>query len=295
MSTPIGVGLHIIYGVMGSGKTNYAVNELLKSTTYKHCVLNVPLVPEFKESLPDKDFVEYAKLEPEKVIRNIDEAHQDTFFIVDEAQMVLLSANKIMVDSFCKKMSQIRQNNQCVVVIAQTSRMLPKDIKKLALDSFWFENNNIRGKDKSSKVKHYKGGDDYTTRLIDEFTFTHVYGTYESTNTPTTEKPKNLYKRTYIKIGLIFGAALLLFLFGGYKIYSFIRGFTDKESNLEQPKNNFVSNITNNINLEQSTIDSLCVRSYINYDNNLLKVVYNTGEVSFLPLSVFNKTKKCHL
>lgn len=294
MSTPIGVGLHIIYGVMGSGKTNYAVNELLKSTTYKHCVLNVPLVQEFKESLPDKDFVEYAKLEPEKVIRNIDEAHQDTFFIVDEAQMVLLSANKIMVDSFCKKMSQIRQNNQCVVVIAQTSRMLPKDIKKLALDCFWFENNNIRGRDKSSKVKHYKGGDDYTTRLIDEFTFTHVYGTYESTNTPTTEKPNNLYKRTYIKIGLIFGVALLLFLFGGYKIYSFICKFTDNEN--ESNESSFVPSILNKVdNLEQISNDTLCVRSYIIYDNHLMKVVYNTGELSYLPLDIFNKVSKCHL
>lgn len=294
MSTPIGVGLHIIYGVMGSGKTNYAVNELLKSTTYKHCVLNVPLVPEFKESLADKDFVEYAKLEPEKVIRNIDEAHQDTFFIVDEAQMVLLSANKIMVDSFCKKMSQIRQNNQCVVVIAQTSRMLPKDIKKLALDCFWFENNNIRGKDKSSKVKHYKGGDDYTTRLIDEFTFTHTYGTYESTNTPTTEKPKNLYKRTYIKIALIFGVAFLLFLFGGYKIYSFICKFTDDES--ESNESSFVPSILNKVdNLEQITNDTLCVRSYIIYDNHLMKVVYNTGKLSYLPLDIFNKVSKCHL
>lgn len=294
MSTPIGVGLHIIYGVMGSGKTNYAVNELLKSTTYKHCVLNVPLFPEFKESLADKDFVEYAKLEPEKVIRDIDEAHQDTFFIVDEAQMVLLSANKIMVDSFCKKMSQIRQNNQCVVVIAQTSRMLPKDIKKLAIDCFWFENNSIRGKEKSSKVKHYKGGDDYSTKLIEEFTFTHVYGTYESTNTPTTEKPKNLYKRTYIKIGLIFGVALLLFLFGGYKIYSFICKFTDDEH--ENNESSFVPSILNKVdNSQQIVNDTLCVRSFIIYDNNLMKVVYNTGELSYLPLDIFNKVSKCHL
>ena len=119
MSEPIGVGLHIIYGRMGSGKTNYAVNELLKSTTYKHVVLNIPLAPEYKESLEGKDFTEFKKLEPEKVIRLIDEQHQDSFFIVDESQMVLMSANKLLVDSFCRKMSQIRQNNQCVIVIAQ--------------------------------------------------------------------------------------------------------------------------------------------------------------------------------
>ena len=56
----------------------------------------------------------------------------------------------------------------------------------------------------------------------------------------------------------------------------------------------FVKN-TDNVNLQQINNDSLCVRSYINYDNNLLKVAYNTGEISFLPLSVFNKMKKCHL
>lgn len=294
MSEPIGVGLHIIYGIMGSGKTNYAVNVLLKSTTYKHCVLNVPLAPEFKETFTGVDFVEYKKLEPEKVIRSIDESHQDTFFIVDESQMVLMSANKLLVDSFCKKMSQIRQNNQCVIVIAQIAKMLPDSIKKLAQDCFFFENNNVRGVEKSSKVKHYKGGYDYTTRLIETFTYLHVYGNYESTNTPTTEKPKNLYKRTYIKLGLIFGVALILFIFGGYNIYSFIRGFTDKENKDES--SDFVHIPTNNIkDLEQSISDTLCVRSYINYDNNLLKVAYNTGEISFLPLSVFNKTKKCHL
>lgn len=294
MSTPIGVGLHVIYGVMGSGKTNYAVNELLQSTTYKHCVLNVPLFPEFKESLADKDFVEYAKLEPEKVIRDIDESHQDTFFIVDEAQMVLLSANKIMVDSFLKKMSQIRQNNQCVIVIAQTAKMLPNSIKDLAQDCFFFKNNNVRGIEKSSKVKHYDGGYDYSSRLIEEFTFTHVYGTYESTNTPTTEKPKNLYKRTYIKIGLIFGVALLLFLFGGYKIYSFICKFTDDEN--ENNESSFVPSILNKVdNSQQIVNDTLCVRSFIIYDNNLMKVVYNTGELSYLPLDIFNKVSKCHL
>ena len=102
--------------------------------------------------------------------------------------MVLISANKLMVDSFCKKMSQIRQNNQCVILIAQVSKMLPNIIKDLAESCFFFENNNVRGVEKSSKVKHYRGGYDYTTRLIETFTYFHVYGNYESTNTPITEK-----------------------------------------------------------------------------------------------------------
>lgn len=294
MGEPIGLGLHIIYGRMGSGKTNYAVNELLKSTTYKKVILNVPLAPEFKETFEGVEFEEYKKLEPEKVIRKIDEEHQDTFFIVDESQMVLMSANKIMVDSFCKRMSQIRQNNQCVIVIAQICKMLPKEIKQLAEDCFFFENNNVKGIEKSSSVKHYRGGFDYTTKLIEKFTYTHVYGNYESTNTPTTEKPKNLYKRTYIKMGLILGGALILFSFGGYKIYSFISSFTDKEN--EEETSSFVPNISNKVeNFKQVNNDSLCVRSYVVLTNNMLKVVYNTGELSYLPLSVFNTTNKCHL
>lgn len=288
---PLGVGLHIIYGRMGSGKTNFAVNEILKSTTYKHCVLNVPLSPEFKESFEGVDFVEYKKLEPEKVIRSIDETHQDTFFIVDESQMVLMSANKLMVDSFCKKMSQIRQNNQCVIVIAQISKMLPNSIKDLAESCYFFENNNVRGIEKSSKVRHYRTGYDYTSRLIETFTYIHVYGNYESVNTPTTEKPQNLFKRTYIKLGLIFGVAFILFVFGGYKIYSFIRKNTDKEIT----KNDFVINNTNKLNDSVQTNDSLCVRSYVVYNDVLVKVVYNTDKISFLPISDFMKVEKCHL
>ena len=41
---PLGVGLHILYGRMGGGKTNFSVNEILTSTTYKKCILNVPLL-----------------------------------------------------------------------------------------------------------------------------------------------------------------------------------------------------------------------------------------------------------
>ena len=72
---------------------------------------------------------------------------------------------------------------------------------------------------------------------------------------------KNLYKRTYIKIGLIFGIALILFVVGA-KIYSFISNFTDKES--EKESSSFVPNILNKVdNLKQTNNDTLCVRSYV--------------------------------
>ena len=48
------IGLHILYGVMGSGKTNFAVNELLDKTTYKKVICNVPLSDEYKKQLEQK-------------------------------------------------------------------------------------------------------------------------------------------------------------------------------------------------------------------------------------------------
>lgn len=293
MSEALGVGLHIIYGRMGAGKTNYAIGEVLENTTYKKCVLNVPLNAEYVQT-KDIVFTQYKKLEPEKVIREIDEQHQDTLFIVDEAQMVLLAANSLLVNSFVKKMSQIRQNNQCVVVIAQISKMLPASIKDLAESCFFFENNNVKGLQKSSKVKHYRTGYDYTTRLIGEFTWHHVYGLYESTNTPTTEKPKNLYKRTYFRLFLIFGGALLLFVFVGYKFYSFFSGFDDEQINT----NKFVSNeqtITNKVVSNKQTNDSLCVRSWVYQEHGIVFYMQNNGQMKYVSIPQFSMLSKCPL
>ena len=290
MGSPLGVGLHILYGRKSKRKTNYAIGEILCSTTYKKCVLNVPLNPEFKDTKKDISFVEFKKLEPEKVIRLIDEEHQDTLFIVDEAQMVLLSANKLLVDSFVKKMSQIRQNNQCVVVIAQISKMLPNSIKDLAESCFFFENNNVKGLSKSSKVKHYRTGYDYTTRLIETFTFSHVYGLYESTNTPTTEKPKNLYKRTYIKMALIFGSALLLFVFVFYKFYSFV---SDKTEPSAVVSDSSVSSVVESRSVV--SVDSFCVRSWHYMGNSVVHYIDDSGIMGYIPLSDFSQLKKCSL
>lgn len=297
MSAALGVGLHIVYGRMGAGKTNYVISEVLGNTTYNKCVLNVPLCPEYKDTIKNIQFVEFKKLEPEKVIRSIDEEHQDTLFIVDEAQMVLLSANKLLVDLFVKKMSQIRQNNQCVVVIAQISKMLPASIKDLAEDCYFFENNNVKGIDKSSRVKHYRTGYDYTSRIIETFTYSHVYGLYESTNTPTTEKPKNLYKRTYIKLALIFGVAALLFLFVGWKFYGFFSSFGGNEQVNNLDKLNYSEQVNNsdNLNNSEQVNDSLCVRSWDHLPHAIVHYVTNDGQIHFSSLSEFSDKIKCSL
>ena len=291
---PLGVGLHILYGRMGGGKTNFAVNEILTSTTYKKCILNVPLFSEFEETL-NIEFEKFKKLEPEKVIRKIDDEHTDTIFIVDESQMVLLSANKLMVDSFVKKMSQIRQNNQCVIVIAQISKMLPASIKDLAESCFFFENNNVKGREKSSHVKHYRTGYDYSTRLIEEFTFIHKYGNYETSNTPTTEKPKNLYKRTYIKIALVFAVAAALFVFVGVKFYSFFH--KDKQSNSLQT-NSVQSNLLQTNLVQSNSIqsnDTLCVRSWVHLGHGIVNVMFSNGQMEYVPIIDFSRKTKCSL
>lgn len=122
---PLGVGLHIIYGRMGAGKSNFAVSEILRSTTYKKVVLNIPLFPEFRDTL-QKDITQYKKLEPEKVIRDINEEHQDTLFIVDEAQMVLLSANKLLVDSFVKRCHKSDKIINVVLLLPKSQRCYRK-------------------------------------------------------------------------------------------------------------------------------------------------------------------------
>lgn len=293
MKEALGVGLHIIYGRMGAGKTNYAVGEILPVTTYKKVVTNIPLYPEFQATMPDVEFTLFKKLEPEKVIRMIDGEHQDTFFLVDEAQMVLMSANKLLVDSFVKKMSQIRQNNQCVVVIAQISKMLPNSIKDLAESCFFFENNNVKGVEKSSKGKRYRTGYDYSSRIIDEFTYIHKYGLYETSNTPTTEKPQNLYRRAHIKLFLIFGAAAALFIFAGYKFYKFFAGFDEQTNtdnvvqNEQTITSNFVSNKQNN--------DSLCVRSWVHQEHGIVFYMQNDGQMKYVSIAQFITLPKCSL
>lgn len=141
------VGLHILYGVMGSGKTNYAVNELLDKTTYKKVICNVPLCQDYKQELESRGIsVEiFDKTDPKSVIDKINSENPQCFFIVDESQLCLTSANAVLCKVFAKKMSQIRQDDQDVNLIAQTSKMLPSIIKEVATDCYKFENNNVKG------------------------------------------------------------------------------------------------------------------------------------------------------
>lgn len=286
------IGLHILYGVMGAGKTNYAVNELLDKTTYKHVVCNVPLTEEYKKELTERGITLeiFDKLDPKSVIDKINSDNPQTFFIIDEAQLALTSANVAICKRFAKQMSQIRQDDQDVNLIAQTSKMLPSIIKEVATDCYKFENNNIKGFSKSSSVTLYQKGYDYSTRKISEFTFNHVYGKYTTSNWEQTEKPKVLYKRVYIKLGLFLLAAILILFFIAYKIVGLKSKYIDDEPEkpkIEQPINGVKQHA---IQINQ---DFGCVRSFKANPNGTVQFVTDSNKVYLVAIGTFSTVPKC--
>ena len=288
------VGLHILYGVMGSGKTNYAVNELLAKTTYKNVICNIPLSEEFKTSLSQRGitFTIFEKTDPKSVIEKINSDNPQTFFIVDESQLCLTSANASLCKSFAKRMSQIRQDDQDVNLIAQTSKMLPSIIKEVATDCYKFVNNNEKGIEKSSSVEHFTTGFDYQTRKTEDFKFKHVYGNYVTSNWETTEKPKNLYRKVYIKLSLI--AVVLLFLVG-FILYK-VNNVTNKYEKKEPTKNlEVITNVSKVEKKDSILSDSLCVRSWHFSQNAVVYFVLNSGESKVDVLSNFSHIPKCPL
>ena len=290
------IGLHILYGVMGSGKTNYAVNEFLEKTTYKHVICNVPLSVDYKKKLEEKGIkVEiFEKLDPRSVIDKINSDNPQTFFIVDECQLCLTSANATLCKIFAKKMSQIRQDDQDVNLIAQSSKMLPSIIKEVATDCYKFENNNVKGLKKSSAVTHYKTGFDYENRKTETFTYTHVYGNYETSNWETTEKPKNLYKSVYIKIGVIL---ILLIIISIFVVTKFI-SINDKLTNKGKQKNentNTTETIEKIIPKQIQTNDTLCVRSWHLDKRGVVYAIDSKGYYKVYSIGAFGDVVKCPL
>ena len=290
------VGLHILYGVMGSGKTNYAVNELLEKTTYKKVICNVPLTQEYIDKLKEREIEVqiFEKTDPRGVIDKINSENPQTFFIVDESQLCLTSANVALCKVFAKKMSQIRQDDQDVNLIAQTSKMLPSIIKEVATDCYKFVNNNTKGLKKSSHVEHFQTGFDYQARKTEEFTFSHVYGTYLTSNWETTEKPKNLYKRVYIKIGIIVFVLIIAIVFLIIKITVYNDKITHKgKAKNENTKIETLQNI--GVSTKDTKTDSLCVRSWQIDNRGLVYAITKKGEYKVFSLPAFGSVSKCPL
>lgn len=284
------IGLHILYGVMGSGKTNYAVNELLDKTTYKHVVCNVPLSEEYKKELTERgiNLEIFDKLDPKSVIDKINSDNPQTFFIIDEAQLTLTSANVAICKRFAKQMSQIRQDDQDVNLIAQTSKMLPSIIKDVATDCYKFENNNIKGFKKSSAVSLYKSGYDYSTRKISEFTFSHVYGKYSTSNWEQTEKPKVLYKRIYIKLAVMLTVSIVILSYVVYGVIGMKKKYVDKQPTEKQQTTQGVKQ-----HATQTNQDFGCVRSFKANPNGTVQFVTDSNKVYLVSIGAFASVPKC--
>lgn len=287
------IGLHILYGVMGSGKTNYAVNEMLDKTNYKHVICNVPLTEDYKKELENRgiSLEIFDKLDPKSVIDKINSDNPQTFFIVDESQLCLTSANVTLCKRFAKQMSQIRQDDQDVNLIAQTSKMLPSIIKEVATDCYKFDNNNKKGFSKSSNVSLHRGGYDYKTTIINEFTFTHTYGRYSTSNWEQTEKPKVLYKGVYIKLAFI---ALIIFVLLGvviYKLTNLKSKYVDKETAKESIKTEKVHHESKQN--KQVNNEFGCVRSFSAKTNGVVYFVNDSSKVFIVPVGVFVDVPKC--
>lgn len=296
------VGLHILYGVMGAGKTNYAVNVLLRETKYKKVICNVPLSEDFKSSFDGVTFDIKDKYKPLEVIDCINQDNPSTLFIVDESQLCLTSSNVAECKRFAKKMSQIRQDDQDVILIAQTSKMLPSIIKAVATDCYLFENQNIKGIKGQSRVKTFYGGCDFSTKLIETFTYKQVYGNYDTSNWESTETPKNLFKRTYVKIGAIVLCCVLLFAFVGVKFYSFLSRFgSSNELEEVQNSNDLEEGLTvstfrvlqgDKVLLPDSTD---CIRSFDLRPSGIVYSVTDKGKFYALSSAQFVSFPRCPL
>lgn len=284
------VGLHIYYGLMGSGKTNFAVNDTIEKTTYKKVITNIPLFPHFKEKFSDVEFLIFDKYDVQGVIKSINDDNIHALIIVDESQLTLIGSNGVICDFFAKRMTQIRQNDQDVVLISQEPSMLPKTIRGVASDCYYFENQDIKGKQGLTKYQHYKGGNNFSTKLIDEGSFNLVFGNYETSNVATTERPKDQFKRSKWKIRIVFGIAALLFLFSGIGFYRAFKKHSSNHISLDRVGYNAAVSIQNEL-----TIDSLCYRSFHEGKNHIFFVLYENGTQDILGLKDFSKKKRCPL
>lgn len=284
-------GLHIVYGVMGGGKTNIVVNKYLLQTKYKKIFANVEFSQSFMDSHKEWEFEIFGKYEPLKVIEKISSENPRAFFIVDESQLCLTSINVSACKDFAKRMTQIRQDDQEVYLIAQSPKLLPNLIKSLATDCIKCENLNKKGRNKVSKITHYDGGECWTTKEIDSFEYTHVYGSYVTSNWDDTDPPKDLYKRQKVKLLLLL--VLILFLVFGGLFY--VKGFYSKKNSPSPEQEKFISELNSTVkDYKQNFENDLeCYRSFTCDQKGVCFYMNGYGQMNIIPLSEMSLHKPC--
>lgn len=189
-----GIGLYAVYGTMGAGKTNFVVNNLLKDTKYQRVISNIPFTEEYTALTPQIEFITYDKYDVLSVVSAVNPSNSNSFIIIDECQLVLQNKQSKVTKDFINACTRIRQDNQVVILITQSSEFLPSGLLDIIYQSFKLTSQKQKAKslEKISILETFQGGIDYNTKLIDKSIFKLVYGNYETSNFDATEKPKIL-------------------------------------------------------------------------------------------------------
>lgn len=283
---------NFVYGTMGGGKTNYVVNKILAETKYKRVITNIQVLPLFYDTFPNQKNLEIIyKEKPLEVILSVTPENPSTLIIIDEIQRAITEQSVQVIKHFLVQLGDIRQNDQEVWAITQTSKAIPEPIRDLANHCYKCVNQGFKGVNKVSKITRYTGGTDYETQKEESFVFSHIYGTYKSFNVEQTVKPKMTLKGVYIKLGLLIFVIVVIFGWLAYKAYNFVfsRVNPKQEITLEQQK--LHDDITEAV--KQVYSSELCYRSIDCNSHSICTVIYSNGYLDALPASKVMDLQRC--
>lgn len=292
-----GIGLYAVYGTMGAGKTNFVVNNLLKDTKYQKVISNIPFTEEYKALTPQIEFITFDKYDVISVVAAVNPTNSNSFIIIDECQLVLQNKTSKVTKDFINACTRIRQDNQVVILITQSSEFLPSGLLDIIYQSFKLTSQKQKAKslEKISILETYQGGIDYNTKLIDKSIFKLVYGNYETSNFDATEKPKILLGKQ--KIIIITCAIILLFLiiFIGKKVnnaknfymYNEKSGKKTEEIQTLQTNRQIVQDIK-----EPIQTNDLCIRTH-HTKGSIVYAIDSLGYQKVYSLNDFLSIRKC--
>lgn len=291
----LGVGLYIVYGKMGAGKTNYTVNHLLKNTQYKKVIANIKFSEDFKNN-QQYEIIQYDKYDVKSVVSSVNPENSNSFIIIDEAQLVLNTKGSAVVKSFANACTRIRQDNQVVVLITQSSEFLPDGIRDLVNQCFKITSQKQKSKalEKISIVEIFQGGTDYQTKKIETTTFKLVYGNYEDCNEQPTEQPKVILGKTKIFLIIL----IVVFAICLFKIFSGFIGsknfFLKRQFKKENTEEHIILPTSTQTQTQIQLENNICIRSYF-YDkeNKIVQYIDSLGHQNIISFVSFVSMRKC--
>lgn len=281
-----------VYGTMGGGKTNYVVNKILAETKYKRVITNIQVLPKFFEVFPTQKNLEIIyKEKPLDVILSVTPENPSTLIIIDEIQKAITEQSVQVIKHFLVQLGDIRQNDQEVWALTQTSKAIPEPIRDLANHCYKCVNQGFKGVNKVSKITRYTDGTDYETKKEESFIFNHVYGTYVSYNVEQTVKPKVTLKGVYFKLGFLIFVIVLIFGWLAYKAYNFVFSRVNPKQEITSEQQKLHDDISSAVKQVHSS--DLCYRSIDCNSHSICIVIYSNGFLDALPASKVMNLQRC--